>query len=145
MRWWRACCASSRRRRDAARSSSCPHNSIPSMKTASGPSRRCRKAAWPCSTSRNEPLLTVNAGARLDRLPLSPFHRRVLSLIGVGMFFDGFDVYVAATVLGATLKTGFSTLTQNATFVSVTFLGMMVGSFLTGFLGDRYGRRYTYQ
>ena len=50
--------------------------------------------------------MTVNAGARLDRLPLSPFHRRVLSLIGVGMFFDGFDVYVAATVLGATLKTG---------------------------------------
>jgi len=61
------------------------------------------------------------------------------------MFFDGFDVYVAATVLGATLKTGFSTLAQNAQFVSVTFLGMMVGSFLTGFLGDRYGRRFTYQ
>jgi len=54
-------------------------------------------------------------------------------------------VYVAATVLGATLKTGFSTLAQNAQFVSVTFFGMMVGSFLTGFLGDRYGRRFTYQ
>ena len=66
-------------------------------------------------------------------------------MIGVGMFFDGFDVYVAATVLGATLKSGFSTLAQNAQFVSVTFLGMMVGSFLTGFLGDRYGRRFTYQ
>jgi len=61
------------------------------------------------------------------------------------MFFDGFDVYVAATVLGATLKTGFSTLSQNAQFVSVTFIGMMLGSFLTGFLGDRYGRRFTYQ
>ncbi len=89
--------------------------------------------------------MTVSAGARLDRLPLSSFHRRILMLIGIGMFFDGFDVYVAATVLGATLKTGFSTLTQNAAFVSVTFLGMMVGSFLTGFLGDRYGRRFTYQ
>jgi putative MFS transporter len=89
--------------------------------------------------------LTVNAGARLDRLPLSSFHRRILMLIGIGMFFDGFDVYVAATVLGATLKTGFSTLAQNAQFVSLTFVGMMLGSFITGFLGDRYGRRFTYQ
>ena len=86
-----------------------------------------------------------NAGARLDRLPISAFHRRILVLIGIGMFFDGYDVYVAATVLGATLKTGFSTLAQNAQFVSVTFIGMMFGSFLTGFLGDRYGRRFTYQ
>jgi putative MFS transporter len=87
----------------------------------------------------------VNAGARLDRLPVSSFHRRVMKLIGIGMFFDGFDVYVAATVLGATLKSGFSTIGQNAQFVSATFFGMMLGSFLTGFLGDRYGRRFTYQ
>jgi len=66
-------------------------------------------------------------------------------LIGTGMFFDGFDIYVAATVLGATLKSGFSTLGQNAQFMSLTFVGMMLGSFLTGFLGYRYGRRFTYQ
>jgi MFS transporter, putative metabolite:H+ symporter len=89
--------------------------------------------------------VTANAGARLDRLPISSFHRRIMWLIGIGMFFDGFDIYVAATVLGATLRSGFSTLGQNAEFVSVTFLGMMLGSFLTGFLGDRYGRRFTYQ
>jgi putative MFS transporter len=61
------------------------------------------------------------------------------------MFFDGFDVYLSANVLGATLKSGFSTIGQNAQFVSATFLGMMLGSFFTGFLGDRYGRRFTYQ
>jgi MFS transporter, putative metabolite:H+ symporter len=66
-------------------------------------------------------------------------------LIGAGMFFDGFDIYIVATVLGATLKSGFSTMGQNAQFVSATFLGMMLGSFLTGFLGDKYGRRFTYQ
>ena len=89
--------------------------------------------------------MTVNAGARLDRLPISAFHRRIVTLIGIGMFFDGYDVYVAATVIGATLNSGFSTLAQNAQFISVTFIGMMIGSFLTGFLGDRYGRRFTYQ
>jgi MFS transporter, putative metabolite:H+ symporter len=89
--------------------------------------------------------MSVNAGARLDRLPISKFHRRILTLIGIGMFFDGYDVYVAASVLGATLHSGFSTLAQNAQFVSVTFMGMMLGSFLTGFLGDRFGRRFTYQ
>jgi MFS transporter, putative metabolite:H+ symporter len=89
--------------------------------------------------------MSVNAGARLDRLPVSAFHRRIVTLIGIGMFFDGYDVYVAATVIGATLKSGFSTLAQNAQFISVTFIGMMIGSFLTGFLGDRYGRRFTYQ
>ncbi len=88
---------------------------------------------------------TVNAGGRLDRLPIGPFHRRVMWLVGIGMFFDGFDIYVAGTVLGTTLKSGFSTLGQNAMFVSATFVGMMLGSFLTGFLGDRYGRRFTYQ
>jgi putative MFS transporter len=66
-------------------------------------------------------------------------------LIGLGMFLDGFDIYIAGTVLGATLKTGFSTLPLNALFVSVTFLGMTSGAFLTGFVGDRYGRRFTYQ
>jgi MFS transporter, putative metabolite:H+ symporter len=87
----------------------------------------------------------VNAGARLDRLPLSSFHRRIMWLIGAGMFFDGFDIYLAGIVLGATVKSGFSTLSQNAQFVSATFVGMMLGSLVTGFLGDRYGRRFTYQ
>lgn len=89
--------------------------------------------------------ISVNTGSRLDRLPIGPFHRRIMVLIGIGMFFDGFDIYLAGTVLGVTLKTGFSTLPQNALFISATFVGMMLGSFATGFLGDRYGRRFSYQ
>ena len=89
--------------------------------------------------------MTVNAGARLDRLPMSRFHRRIMWLIGAGMFFDGFDIYIASTVLGATLHAKFSTLSQTAWFVSLTFVGMTLGSLGTGFLGDQFGRRFTYQ
>jgi putative MFS transporter len=87
----------------------------------------------------------VNAGARLDRLPISPFHYRIFWLVGAGMFFDGYDLYVAASVLAATAQTKFSTLQQNLQFVSLTFVGMTIGALITGFVGDKYGRRFTYQ
>jgi putative MFS transporter len=87
----------------------------------------------------------VNAGARLDRLPISSFHYRIFWLVGAGMFFDGYDLYVAASVLASTAQTKFSTLQQNLQFVSLTFVGMTIGALVTGFLGDKYGRRFTYQ
>jgi putative MFS transporter len=88
---------------------------------------------------------SVNAGARLDRLPISSFHYRIFWLIGAGMFFDGYDLYVASNVLASAVQSGFSTPALNADFVSKTFLGMTIGALVTGFLGDRYGRRFTYQ
>ncbi|HEY6024460.1 MAG TPA: MFS transporter [Pseudolabrys sp.] len=87
----------------------------------------------------------VNAGARLDRLPISSFHYRIFWLVGAGMFFDGYDLYVAGGVLASTIQTKFSTLPQNLQFLSLTFVGMTIGSFVTGFVGDRFGRRFTYQ
>jgi putative MFS transporter len=87
----------------------------------------------------------VNAGARLDRLPISSFHYRIFWLVGAGMFFDGYDLYVAGGVLAATIQTKFSTLPQNLQFLSLTFVGMTIGSLVTGFVGDRFGRRFTYQ
>src|SRR5689334_19888849 len=87
----------------------------------------------------------VNAGARLDRLPLSSFHYRIFWLVGAGMFFDGNDLYVAGGVLAATIQTNFSTLPQNLQFLSLTFVGMTIGSLITGFVGDKMGRRFTYQ
>src|SRR5215472_7449364 len=87
----------------------------------------------------------ILAGPRLDRLRISGFHRRIFWLIGAGMFFDGYDLYVGTNVLGATVSSGFSTLQQNALFVSMTFVGMTIGSLAAGFLGDAFGRRFTYQ
>ncbi len=88
---------------------------------------------------------TVSAGARLDRLPISRFHTRVLWLIGGGMFLDSFDIYLAGGVLGALAKTGWSTMHLNAAFLSSTFIGMLIGAFTAGVLGDAKGRKFTYQ
>ncbi len=88
---------------------------------------------------------SVNAGARLDRLPVSSFHYRIFWLIGAGMFFDGYDLYVAGSVLASTLNTKFSTVPQNLQFLSLTFVGMTIGALITGFVGDKFGRRFTYQ
>jgi MFS transporter, putative metabolite:H+ symporter len=87
----------------------------------------------------------VNAGARLDRLPVSKFHWRVLGLIAGGMFLDAFEIYLAGGVLGALVKSGWSDLARNAQFISATFAGMVVGAWVAGVLGDRYGRRFSYQ
>lgn len=89
--------------------------------------------------------MSVNAGARLDRLPISSFHYRIFWLVGAGMFFDGYDLYVAGGVLASAIQTKFSTLPQNLQFLSLTFVGMTIGSLITGFIGDKFGRRFTYQ
>jgi MFS transporter, putative metabolite:H+ symporter len=87
----------------------------------------------------------ASVGARLDGLPLSGFHWRMLGLIAAGMYFDSFDIYIAGTVLAAMIHSGESTLSLNAAFVSITFIGMMTGARLSGVLGDRFGRRFCYQ
>jgi putative MFS transporter len=87
----------------------------------------------------------LSAGERLDRLPFGKPHRRILLLIGAGMFFDAMELYLAGGVLGALVKSGYSTVAMNAQFVSWTFYGLVVGSWLAGVLGDRYGRRFCYQ
>jgi MFS transporter, putative metabolite:H+ symporter len=87
----------------------------------------------------------VNAGARLDRLAISSFHYRIFALVGAGMFFDGYDLYIAGGVLASAVQTKFSTVSQNSLFISLTFVGMTLGALITGFVGDRMGRRFTYQ
>ena len=87
----------------------------------------------------------INAGARLDRLPIGSFHRRLLWLIGLGMFLDACDIYLAGGVLGSLVASGWSTLGLNAWFQSATFLGMLLGTVSAGYLGDRFGRRFSYQ
>ena len=90
-------------------------------------------------------MTVINAGARLDRLPIASFHYRVLGLIAAGMFLDGFDIYLQGSVLATLVAEKWSTPALNANFISATFAGMVLGAWFAGVLGDRFGRRYSYQ
>jgi putative MFS transporter len=89
--------------------------------------------------------VATHAAGRLDRLPISAFHWRLLWLIGAGVFLDSFEIYVGGSVTGVLLRDGWSTLASNATFVTVTFIGLTIGALAAGIIGDRFGRRFSYQ
>ncbi len=87
----------------------------------------------------------ITIGARLDRLPVAKFHRRVLWLIALGLFFDTFDIWLAGGVVAALVKSNFATVKSSALFISVTGLGLGIGALAGGYLGDHYGRKFSYQ
>lgn len=87
----------------------------------------------------------VTAGSRLDSLPIGRFHRRLVLLVGLGMFCDSFDNTLSSAVLASLLPTGFSTLELNSLFLSLTFAGLAIGAIFAGWLSDRVGRGFAFQ
>jgi putative MFS transporter len=85
--------------------------------------------------------LTSAVAARLERLPVSRFHRRFVALISLGGWFDFYDIFMAG-YLGAALRgSGFLDLPQLSLFVSSGFIGMFVGALVFGLGSDYMGRR----
>jgi putative MFS transporter len=69
----------------------------------------------------------------------------LLGLIGSGLFLDSLDLYIQGPILAFLLSTQFSDIHGNAQFLSATFLGLIVGTLISGWCGDRFGRRVMYQ
>jgi putative MFS transporter len=86
-----------------------------------------------------------SVAARLDGLPLSGWHRRMVVLIGLGSFCNLFEVALGpflVVLLGA--QWSLSTLDRSMV-IGALFLGEMIGSLLLAPLADRFGRRLLFQ
>jgi putative MFS transporter len=81
----------------------------------------------------------------MDRLPAGPFHYRMLAMIGAGMFFDGFDIYILAGIIVALQKMGWATVESVGLVLAVTVLGAFLGSLIGGALSDKFGRKTMYK
>lgn len=79
--------------------------------------------------------------ARLERLPLSGFHRKLLIIGGMGYLFDGLDSSSLAFLLPVVSKLWNLTSAQTGLVASSTYIGYFFGAFLSGVLADVIGRR----
>ena len=78
--------------------------------------------------------------ARIERLPLSIWHLKILVPIGTGWFFDAFDALSIAYVLP--VLSGLWNLKQAdiGELIAVGYVGQVIGSILFGWLAERIGR-----
>ena len=99
----------------------------------------------PASITAIGPHAARSVAARLDRLPLSGWHRRMVVLIGLGSFCNLFEVALGS-FLGVLLGAQWSLSTlDRAMVIGALFLGEMIGSLLLAPLADRFGRRLLFQ
>lgn len=83
--------------------------------------------------------------ARLDRVPLSVFHWKLLLLSGLGWMFDAMDILLVGTVIAAVSRDWQLDATTALWISSMNLLGMFVGASLAGMLSDRVGRKAMFQ
>ena len=78
---------------------------------------------------------------RLERLPFSSFHFRLLMIGGLGLAFEALDAGIIAFIIPSLrVQWGLST-GQIGWIASSTYVGFLVGALFSGILGDRYGRK----
>ena len=83
----------------------------------------------------------ADVAARVERLPVSGFHRRFIALLSLGGWFDFFDIFMMAYLGAALQQTGFMTRDEFGLILAAGFIGMFFGTLLFGMGSDRFGRR----
>jgi putative MFS transporter len=84
---------------------------------------------------------TDSIGEQLDRLPVGSVHRKVVVAVGLGLFFEMYEIFLSST-LSATLSHDFGVRgTALKLVLASSFIGMFFGAAFFGRLADRIGRR----
>jgi putative MFS transporter len=78
--------------------------------------------------------------ARIERLPISGWYARLLSVVGTAHFFDAFDSLTIAIVLPILIGAWHITPAQVGLLISAGFVGQMVGAICLGWAAERHGR-----
>lgn len=83
--------------------------------------------------------------ARLDRMPLSAFHYKMLCVNGIAWAFDAFDVGIVTFVVAALTKEWGLNAGNIGILLSSGMAGMILGAFLSGPMADKFGRKAVFK
>lgn len=83
-------------------------------------------------------------GARLDALPFTRKHSRVLGGSGLGWALDAMDVGLISFIIAVLAQQWDLTGAEKGWIASIGFVGMALGASLGGLLADRLGRRQVF-
>ncbi len=84
---------------------------------------------------------TGGASTVLETLPLSRWHRLIVVVVGIGSFFDLYEVFLGGVLAPILAKEFALGSIGKAAVVGSGFLGMFVGANVLSVLADRLGRR----
>ncbi len=79
--------------------------------------------------------------ARLNALPIVRTHRLATVIVGIGVFFDLFDIFLAGVLATVLTREFMLSPVQLQGVLASGFLGMFVGAVALGAFADRFGRR----
>lgn len=85
----------------------------------------------------------IDVREEIANAPIGRYHRFLALLIGMVVFFDGYDTFNPAYVIHYVAKPWHLAQGQAGMLVSSGLVGFMIGSLLQGKFSDRYGRRAT--
>ncbi|SQG63947.1 metabolite transport protein [Corynebacterium renale] len=81
---------------------------------------------------------------RLDRLPVTGKHKKLLVGSGIGWALDAMDVGLVSFIIAALAVHWDLDKTTTSWIASVGFIGMAIGAALGGLLADKIGRRHVF-
>lgn len=87
----------------------------------------------------------AEVSARLDRLPRSRFHYRLLGINGCAWAFDAFDVGLMTFIVAKLNASWQLSAAESGILLSAGLFGMLSGAILAGPLADRFGRKVIFQ
>src|SRR5438874_3906881 len=95
------------------------------------------------ATSVSAPVITTDIPTRMDRLPWSAWHWRVVIALGITWVLDGLEVTIVGALGGVLTEAGTLHLSEAQVGLagSMYVAGAVLGALFFGYLTDRLGRK----